>query len=1037
MKKLILASVNALALLACSLVAHAQTYPSPTFQNTTVLGTLTANTLSFTNPIPVGSGGTGAATLTAHGVLLGQGTGAVTAVSPAAANFALLATGASSDPTFQQLTTSVVNYNQGNASAVTRTLLSRLQDTVSVMDFGCDKTGATDDSTCFSNAVAALPTSGGTIEIPAGVYLVNAFPSLASKVNITFRGAGGVTAGAVGATEIKIGLTGGGSFINAPGSAGLAFQDIQFVYSSSAFTGWIMSFGNNGSDAAFARIERCGFMSNSSSLFTASAINMDKTIVWSVKDSVFSGLSEAIQGYTAATADYSNVGTIARNQFSNTRFAPIAGGGQSWVVTNNNFEGFNNGTAGNALAGSLGMTSSVAMQGLQYTGNWHGDLNAAGGTWVTVFGGGIDINNNWFGGIAGSNAISANDVQGLRVTANSFTNFGTALSFDTAGNTDVQYESNQFSSVSNTVGNAQNYSGVSLIGGSFSATGAITTAGTPIVPTVSTISALKSLSTTAAAALGRVYVAGYYAATDAGGGYFTWNGSSSTADNGGTFIQPSSLPASGRWVRDGYLAGRYTPAMFGSQANGAADDAAPIRAAMLALSQLTGGGTLQLTCNTTYNLASTAGNTLRSLIYPYSNVNIVGCGPSSVLKVAAGMNISTGTGFYVIYPLDSSSSYPINNVQYREFKVDENGSNNSCSNSCYNNNIAIGAVYGDGILIDGVTVVNNPGSQDFSLGNPSATFPTIENVRIVNSRDENSCDLVNTACTDFSAIYLDVVNGVVVGNTFYNSSQSLKNTAIEVHGFDIAVTGNVVWNYNIGANIAGQNDNVTAITMTGNAFVNVYTGMRMWANSGKIASNIVFSNNSILMTSEVYGPAIDLDQDINSGSNAEEITISGNTLVSGQASGTTNIWGGIRLGQWVHQNITGNTFRGFSGPAVYVGSSLLNSSVVNISDNTITDVGSTSTTASKVAIQLNSATNAASINVHGNVIQSDSGYASTGIAGTAGAQVATAVYGNVMGGAGMTTQINMTGTNAKVGVTCSAGSPTASFTSYMGVQTHC
>jgi hypothetical protein len=584
----------------------------------------------------------------------------------------------------------------------------------------------------------------------------------------------------------------------------------------------------------------------------------------------------------------------------------------------------------------------------------------------------------------------------------------------------------------------QNLSGDCSTSGTLATTCA-TTNGSPIVPTVSSIASLKALSTTAAAVLGRVYVAGYYSATDAGGGYFTWNGSNSTADNGGTFIQPSSLPASGRWVRDGYLAGRYTPAMFGSQANGSADDGAPIRAAMLALSGLTGGGTLQLTCNTTYNLASTAGNSLRSLIYPYSNVNIVGCGPSSVLKVAAGMNVSSGTGFFVIYPFDSSSSYPINNVQYREFKVDENGSNNSCSNSCYNNNIAIGAVYGDGILIDGVTVVNNPGSQNFSFGNPSATFPTIENVRIVNSRDENSCDLVNTACTDFSAVYLDVVNGVVANNSFYNSSQSTKNTAIEVHGFDISVTNNVVWNYNIGANIAGQNDNVTGVTMTGNSFLNVYTGVRLWANSGKIASNIVFANNSVLLTNETLGPAVDLDQDVVSGSSAQEITVSGNTFVSGQSTGTTNVWGGIRLGAWIHQNIVGNTFRGFSGPAIYAGSTvgLTNSSVVNIADNTIVDAGSTSTTASKVAIQMNNASNAASFNIHGNIIQSDSGYASTGIGGTGGAQVAGMVYGNVVGGAGITTSVNITGTNTKVGVTCSAGAPTSSYTSYMGVQTHC
>jgi hypothetical protein len=53
-KKLKLAAVA----LLLPLIAFAQTYPSPTFQNVTVRGTLTAATPAFTNPVPVSSGGT-------------------------------------------------------------------------------------------------------------------------------------------------------------------------------------------------------------------------------------------------------------------------------------------------------------------------------------------------------------------------------------------------------------------------------------------------------------------------------------------------------------------------------------------------------------------------------------------------------------------------------------------------------------------------------------------------------------------------------------------------------------------------------------------------------------------------------------------------------------------------------------------------------------------------------------------------------------------------------------------------------------------
>lgn len=50
------------AALMLPLVALAQSYPSPTFNNVTVQGTLTAATPAFTNPVPVASGGTGATT---------------------------------------------------------------------------------------------------------------------------------------------------------------------------------------------------------------------------------------------------------------------------------------------------------------------------------------------------------------------------------------------------------------------------------------------------------------------------------------------------------------------------------------------------------------------------------------------------------------------------------------------------------------------------------------------------------------------------------------------------------------------------------------------------------------------------------------------------------------------------------------------------------------------------------------------------------------------------------------------------------------
>jgi hypothetical protein len=61
---------------------------------------------------------------------------------------------------------------------------------------------------------------------------------------------------------------------------------------------------------------------------------------------------------------------------------------------------------------------------------------------------------------------------------------------------------------------------------------------------VDTIAALKALTTY----YDTVYVRGYYAPGDAGGGLFRWNSADTTTDNGGTIIIPNA-GGTGRWNR--------------------------------------------------------------------------------------------------------------------------------------------------------------------------------------------------------------------------------------------------------------------------------------------------------------------------------------------------------------------------------------------------------------------------------------------------------------------------------------------------------
>ena len=67
-----------------------------------------------------------------------------------------------------------VTYSQGGTGAVTTTVENKLQEFVSVKDFGAVGDGVTDDTDAFVNAMLALP-DGGTVYVPNGDYKITRF----------------------------------------------------------------------------------------------------------------------------------------------------------------------------------------------------------------------------------------------------------------------------------------------------------------------------------------------------------------------------------------------------------------------------------------------------------------------------------------------------------------------------------------------------------------------------------------------------------------------------------------------------------------------------------------------------------------------------------------------------------------------------------------------------------------------------------------------------------------------------------------------
>jgi hypothetical protein len=144
----------------------------------------TSGTITLAGTLAASNGGTGASTLTANNVLLGNGTSAVQFVAPGAtgnvltsngttwtsaaggtpttgtAGYALTGNGAS-PATFQ-------GFLQPGTGATTRTWQNKAADVVSVKDFGAVGDGTTNDTA----AIQAALNTGKNVYLPSGRYLV-------------------------------------------------------------------------------------------------------------------------------------------------------------------------------------------------------------------------------------------------------------------------------------------------------------------------------------------------------------------------------------------------------------------------------------------------------------------------------------------------------------------------------------------------------------------------------------------------------------------------------------------------------------------------------------------------------------------------------------------------------------------------------------------------------------------------------------------------------------------------------------------------
>jgi hypothetical protein len=125
------------------------------------------------------------------------------------------------------------NYDQGGAGAVTQTVTAKLQQGISVKDFGAVGDGAhmAADTAGLQAAVAAANITGQSVYIPAGQYLLNnaSAPALSGANNVILYGDGP-------SSSLTCNTVGGQDCIQSTGATGFVLKNLAISFGPTATT---------------------------------------------------------------------------------------------------------------------------------------------------------------------------------------------------------------------------------------------------------------------------------------------------------------------------------------------------------------------------------------------------------------------------------------------------------------------------------------------------------------------------------------------------------------------------------------------------------------------------------------------------------------------------------------------------------------------------------------------------------------------------------------------------------------------------------
>ena len=389
-------------------------------------------------------------------------------------------------------------------------------------------------------------------------------------------------------------------------------------------------------------------------------------------------------------------------------------------------------------------------------------------------------------------------------------------------------------------------------------------------------------------------------------------------------------------------AGLVSPAGCGARANGVTDDTLAIREALARIAAQ-GGGTLWLPAGVYVVSPTETNGTIFALC---SDLRIVGA----------------GIGQTAIKVKDSSPPYgaifagAADNLVVESLTIDGNVAGNPIADLAElmggGPRFSI-SVIGAGVRIRDVEITNQSAVNDLVLSG--------SDIRVDGCRWSNYGDDPNHIAHDASCIYTQSASGVrIEGCHFQGAAPGAPGarTAIETHGSDHIIRGNVVKDFNAGVNVTGvATSDSTGILVSGNVIEGASCGVLLWAlayyahTSGFGIDGAVLEGNTIrLAQTGVWGgsdnymagialyPLADLD--------VRGLKIRGNVIISpleAEAIDANSVSCGIgwysAAGKLLlDSDISSNTIVGFPMAGIRLSCGVRS---VRVTDNQITNCGST------------------------------------------------------------------------------------------------